>query len=243
MYSQKIISHIFNGWDKIPNLDHLKKIEDSYIGAAAGDIIYVSYIIENDKVMAFGSASYYKEENTFGDDCDESDPTGALNNLRKLWIEGMVSIKKGCGSIILGELEKMLINSAELHKVSQKIINVMSVSKSVGFYENNGYVECSTGPRFAGTDNVRMAKPILDFSMELADVRTNYSPVTDWLFSDIMNGRRKVLERYLYIPADIHHSEFRSFVLKNYTKGIFKSDISQDTITQLIEFLIEGCCW
>lgn len=68
----------------IPDVSHLEQIENSYVKVAKkerlrsrsfpvgdlrsltkGDEIYVSYIIENDVIVAFGSAGYYSEQGNY----------------------------------------------------------------------------------------------------------------------------------------------------------------------------------
>src|SRR6185312_4730674 len=158
----KIITHQFVNWESIPDVSHLEKIKNSYVKvfeSTKPDIIYVAYIVRDGKLTSFGSCGYYKNNNYYGD-----------NKTRQLWIEGMVSIVPSHGSTILKELEKCLIILADSENVSHKIINVMSVDESIGFYEKNGYQECKTSSRFRGTGNMRLAKAINDFSLETAEL-------------------------------------------------------------------------
>lgn len=142
---RKIVTHKFTNWNDIPDVKHLQTIENNYVDVfeskcregAERYITYISYVIENDIVVAFGSASYYNEGNYYG-----------KNKTRQLWIEGLVSTSKGCGTLVLQELEKALITIADEFNVKYKIINVMSVDDSIGFYENNDYIECRTSPIF-----------------------------------------------------------------------------------------------
>lgn len=225
---KQVITRKFDNWEELPDITHLLKIKNSYVKAAEGDIIYVSYVIEDDKIVAFGSAGYYKDDNYYG-----------KNKTRQLWIEGMVSTSKGCGSIILSELEKALETLADLHSVKYKIINVMSVDESVAFYENNGYVECNTSTRFRGTDNTRMAKPIEDFSLETAKIRTNWEIDPEWIFGFVVTGRRKILQKYMNLPENIHHSSFIKYILEN-SQTVFHESIPNSVKDQVIEFLIQG---
>lgn len=227
--SRTIITKKFNNWVELPDLSHLKKIENSYVRAAKGDIIYVSYVIENENVVAFGSAGYYIHDNYYG-----------KNTSRQLWIEGLVSTLKGCGSIVLSELERELTNLAYVYNITHKIINVMSVDESIGFYEHNGYVECKTSSRFAGTGNTRMAKAIDNFSLESANVIKDRILDPCWIFTYIVGGRRTIVKDYVIIPDDIHHSQFSKYVLENYDKNIFNKNISTAIINQLIEYLRNG---
>ena len=222
------ITHIFKDWNTIPDVSHLMKIEDSYVKAAKGDIIYVSYIIEDDKVVAFGSAGYYNEEKNY-----------YSKNHRQLWIEGLVSTVKGYGSIVLKELEEKLCHLADLYNVKQRIINVMSVEMSVGFYENNGYVECTTSSRFRGTGNIRLAKAIGNFRLETANV-INYDSFNKYdIYGFIVTGRIKMLQKYVKENLNtIDHKQLTDYVLNN-KDTIFNELISLKRKEKIIALLLE----
>ncbi len=226
---KEIYTHIFNNWEQLPDLSHLLKIKNSYINAAKGDIIYVSYIIDNNVVVGFGSCGYYKDTNYYGKD-----------KTKQLWIEGLVSISKRCGSIILNELEKVLINLATEFNVKHKIINVISVDESVGFYENNIYVECHTSSRFRGTGNTRMAKSIENYSLDTADIITYCNFTAELIYEYILCGRKKNLQKYINIPTTIPHLKLSEYVLENYGKCIFKDYVSESVIEELLQLLKEG---
>ena len=193
----------FTTFDNLPNRDHLRKVENSYIEGFRGDIVYVSYVTNNGDVVAFGSAGYYHEDNYYGKDRG-----------RQLWIEGLVSIMPGCGTLLLRALESSLKMLAEKYQVSKKIIHVMSVEESVGFYEKNGYVECNTSPRFAGTGNIHCAKGIDGFSLDSVKV-IKYRHDQD-LYQHVVRfvllGRKLCVDKYMNIPREIHHSELTKYV-------------------------------
>ena len=210
-----------------PDLSNLEKIENSYVKAAKGDIIHVSFIIENNIPVAFGSCGYYRDDNYY-----------CQNKTRQLWIEGIVSTVEGYGTVILSNLEKCLISLADSENVSHRLINVISVEDSVGFYENNGYVECNTSSRFRGTGNIRMVKAIDNFDLESAKIRTNWDADPGWIFWFVMTGRRKVLEKYMHIPTEIKIRDFRDYIIN--TEGIFRDNMSEKTIQTLIKYLKDG---
>jgi len=72
-YERKTVTHKFNNWDEIPDVKHLKEVKNNYVTVFEGKcsegheryITYVSYVIENDKVVSFGSASYYDKGNYY----------------------------------------------------------------------------------------------------------------------------------------------------------------------------------
>ena len=198
-----VITTLFTSFDDLPNLDHLRKVENSYIEAFNGDIVYVSYIINNGNVVAFGSCGYYHHDNYYGKD-----------RSRQLWIEGVVSIIPGCGTIVLQALESSLKILADKYQVSKKIIHVMSIEESVGFYEKNGYIECNTSARFAGTGNMHCAKGIDGFSLDSVKL-SKYRHDQD-LYQHVVRfilvGRRLRVDEYMNIPPEIHNSELIKYV-------------------------------
>ena len=212
------ITHLFKSWDDIPDVSHLLKIKNSYVGAFISNecpVVCVSYIVENGIVVAFGSAGYYKDENYY---CENKD--------RQLWIEGLVSTVKGYGTLVLQELEKCLIDLSS--NVKQKIIYVMSVEESVGFYENNDYSECRTSLRFRGTGNIRLAKAIGDYNIEEAklikyDIDDKYLP--SYISTFVHQGRRRMVDKYLNIPKDIPHTKFAKYVMENQSDDLFKDNV------------------
>jgi hypothetical protein len=227
----KIITHQFVDWKSIPDVSHLEKVKNSYIRAFKGDIVYVSYIIRNGKLTSFGSCGYYKNENYYGDD-----------KTRQLWIEGMVSVVSGHGSIILKELENCLKMLAESENISHKIINVMSVDESIGFYEKNGYQECKTSIRFRGTGNTRLAKSIDGFSLESAELcpyiiaEHGY----DWISQVICEGRIKILEDVMFIPSTVKYNTLYAYIINHPNKNeIFKQNIPIDKIPHIINRTLE----
>ena len=231
-----IRGHIFKSWEEIPDVSHLYEIEDSYVDTFehgySRSISYVSYAMKDDKVVAFGSATYFEDQNYYVDE-DESEEE------RKLWVEGLVSIEKGCGTLVLGELEKWLIKMSQEHNVSHKIINIMSVDNSIGFYEENGYVACYTGPRFAGTGNTRVAKAIGDFDIRLAEI-VDYTDFDDkaleWeIASWILLGRRKTLSKFIDIPRDVRRKDYEQYIRNNKFKECVTEDMRKNIIDNLDE--------
>jgi hypothetical protein len=95
---RKIVTHKFTNWGEIPDVKHLQKVKNNYVNVFESEcregcqryITYISYVMENDTVVAFGSASYYNKGNYY-----------CKNKTRQLWIEGLVSISKGCGTLVL----------------------------------------------------------------------------------------------------------------------------------------------
>lgn len=197
----KIVTHQFKDWNEIPDVEHLKKIKNNYVNVFQGEcregceryITYISYVIKNSIVVAFGSASFYKNGNYY-----------CKNKTRKLWIEGLVSTSKGCGTIVLQELEKSLITIADEYNVEHKIINVMSVSESIGFYEQNDYIECRTSSYWTGVgDCTRLAKPINNFDMLSAKILIINFIDSEFIYNYIINGRRKRLDEFIKVPVVI----------------------------------------
>jgi len=152
-----------------------------------------------------------------------------------------VSISKGCGTIVLQELEKALTNIADEYNVKHRIINIMSVRESIGSYENNDYIECRTSSYWEGVgDCIRVAKPIGDFNMDSAKILIcNYVEV-DFIYDYIVNGRRKLLDKYIDVPKHIRHSEFKSYIIEHKDDDIFKEILTQELINELIDLLING---
>lgn len=225
-----VTSHVFKNWNEIPNISHLLEVKNNYIRAfehgCKDALTYVCYISTNDKVVAFGSATYFGGDENYYVDSDDDVYTEKQQSFWKLWVEGLISIKKGCGSAVLKELEAWLSRMAEEHKVEKKVINIMSVEESVGFYEENGYVECYTGPRFGGTGNIRVARATLGSSYDISlDVQLspidNYPTTEDsiecleWdIAKFILQGRRIPLLPYIIIPNNIPISEYKTYVLE-----------------------------
>ncbi len=231
----QVITHVFDGWDNIPSVSHLYEVEDSYIRAfehpGIETVSAVSYVICEGIVVAFGSATYFPKDNYYIDDHTPNELT------RKLWVEGLVSIKKGCGSMVLSELEKWLSETGEKYNVEQKIINVMSVSNSVGFYEEKGYLECHTGSRFYGADNIRMAKAIGNFDLETAEL-VDYSIMDQELLVQeiatlIVMGRKIPLSKFADIPDNIPRKSY----VANITLFKFKPSVTQEMISNILDHI------
>jgi hypothetical protein len=233
---KKIITHKFNNWDEIPDVKHLQKVKNNYVNVFESKcregyerfVTYISYAIENDIIVAFGSASYYNEGNYYG-----------KNATRQLWIEGLVSISKGCGTLVLQELEKVLTNIANEYNVEYRIINIMAVSDSIGFYENNDYIECRTSSYWLGVgDCTRLAKPIDNFNMESAKILIYDIIEADYICNFIINGRRNHLAKYINIPRNIKYTEIKNYVIENGNNNIFTEIITSDMREKILYFLI-----
>jgi hypothetical protein len=213
----------------------ISQIKDSYVYAANGDVVYVAYILENDEIIAFGSCGYYKEEgNYYGG-----------KTYRQLWIEGLVSTRKGYGTLVLKALETALAETAITFEVKSKVINVMSVEESVGFHENNGYVDCHTSSRFRGTGNIRLAKPIGNSSLEQQQVidydREDLKKyLHEFLAEFIVVGRRRMVEKYVVsgsIPTTVKHNELSGYILNHKDKVFSDSVFGEKVINELVNFL------
>lgn len=233
---RKIVTHKFTNWDEIPNVKHLQKVKNNYVNVFESEcregcqryITYISYVMENDIVVAFGSASYYNKENYY-----------CKNKTRQLWIEGLVSISKGCGTLVLHELEKALITIADEYKVEYRIINIMSVRESIGFYENNNYIECKTSSYWLGVgDCARLALPIGDFNMDSAKILINNSVEVDFIYDYIINGRRKHLDKFISVPRNIKHRDIKNYILENKDNNIFKEIITSEMVEQILDLLV-----
>lgn len=246
------ISHIFNTWSGIPDVSHLSKIQNNYVHAfehgCKDSITYVSYVIKNDVIIAFGSATYFGGTNCWDNyyiDSDDDNYSKKQQNLWKLWVEGLVSTEKGYGSIILQELEKWLAEISVQYNVERKVINIMSVSESVGFYEENGYVECYTGPRFGGTGNTRVAKAIGDFDIrfdiqlsEIDPYPTTNSRIEclEWdIARYILQGRRVALLPYIEIPKNIPREKYESYIIDHPFKEYITEDIKNNILSNIDE--------
>ncbi len=235
----KIHAHEFKNWEEIPDVSHLLEVENNYVHAFEHEIpeatSYVSYAVKDRKVVAFGSGTYFKGSNYYidGDDdgCSKSE-----QKQRRLWIEGMVSIERGCGSLILRELEKWFSQI----DIPHKIINIMSVDESIGFYEENGYVVCFTGPRFAGTGNTRVAKAIGDFDIQLAgcvDYTKLDTEQIEWEIAALITlGRRKVLSQFIDIPKDIDRKDYEVYVRNHDFKECVTEEMKKNIFDHLDEF-------
>lgn len=207
-----VISHKFNNWEEIPDVTHLFNIKNNSVKAFRGEVVYVAYIIQDQKIIAFGSAGYYGTKNNYYRDQDDGDE---YEYTRQLWIEGLVSTVKGCGTLVLRELETILTKLSEEYNVEHKIINIMSVSDAVGFYENNGYNVCITSPYWGGVDCIRVAKGINNYSLLTANI-INYNKLDNsylaWeLAGAIMINRRKFLSTYMNLPKDIALKDISDF--------------------------------
>ena len=223
----KICSHIFENWNNIPDISHLKEVENSYVGFFDHKYpgqSFVSYVIVDEKVVAFGSATHYTEDNYYYDE-----PYG---DERRLWIEGLVSIQKGCGSLVLAELERWLVErSSECY---QKIINVMSVDESIGFYEARGYTTCYTSSRFSGSGNTIMAKLIgnSDFTpAEAIDHRKRWCGISDEdlaheIISYARDGRTKMLAAFVDLSASLSRDRYMDYIQSE--SAIFKPGVSEN---------------
>lgn len=157
-----VISHVFEGWNTIPNLDDVRRVKYGNVDFFArknktNKVSYVAYIVKDGKVVAFGSATHFlKKRNVYMDDEDDKSHI-QYQKYRDLWIEGMVSIEKGCGSLVISKLEEWL------HERSpNNPINLMSANQSIGFYDKHGYIDCYTSPYWRGLECTRMVKFIGD---------------------------------------------------------------------------------
>lgn len=242
-------SHVFKNWDNIPDLSHLETVNNNYIRAfqhgCEGAVTYVCYIVKHDenseKVVAFGSATYFCGENNYYIDVDDYQYTVEEQHKRNLWVEGLVSIERGCGSLVLRVLEEWLSSVAILLDLDKKVINIMSVEESVGFYEENGYIEGYTGPRFSGTGNIRVVKAVLgskfDISAEIQRTPIDHYPTKKYKIESlvwniafyILQGRRIPLLPYIDIPKDVPRTEYLEYVRSNpfveYVTDDMKNDI------------------
>ena len=248
----KLVSHEFNGWHATPNVDHLKEVENSYVNTfdrpnqAQNQVSYVAYVIDGDGVVvAFGSATYFKEHHDYMDDDDaycykcNGDETKQKEN--KLWIEGLVSIKKGCGSIVLQELERRLSIAAHEYNAPRKIINVMSVNDSISFYENLGYEETCTGPRYAGTDNTRLVKAIQGYDLSNECIFETTEGDISCIATRIVRGQIKQIDRFLNFPEGIKHTEILTYFLAHQTdvemyKNCFTPELQRNLIAEVAEY-------
>jgi len=250
-------SHIFENWDQIPNVSHLLEIKNNYVDVFEGHkceeaTTYVCYVVKYDnlqntsEVVAFGSATYFDGYHYYVD-FDNENYTPEQQSLWKLWIEGLVSIEKGCGSVVLLELEKWLSHMSEKYAVERKVINIISVNESVGFYEENGYVACYTGPRFAGTDNTRVAKVIpnsgFDISLDICPRSIDIYPsdendveCLEWdIAGYIIQGRRIPLLPYIEIPKDIPRTEYKNYVHNNTFKDYITDSMRKNIFDHIDE--------
>lgn len=116
----------------------------------------------------------------------------------------------------------------------------MSVSDAVGFYENNDYVECKTSSYWSGCDCVRMAKPINNFNMKSAKILINDAVEVDYIYDYIMNGRRKLLAKFIDVPENIKHTDFKNYILENKDNHIFKEIITSEMKEELLDVLVNG---
>lgn len=263
-------SHIFINWDEIPNVSHLMDIEDSYVIAfdrpENNQTSFVAYVIENSKVGAFGSATYFEDEDAvyyYEDDdaycylCEGNEQKQSEN---RLWIEGLVSTRKGCGRLILEELERWLNEIALSKKAPRKVINVMSVNKSVSFYEKMGYEETCTGPRFAGTDNTRLIKALPGCTLGCKEFSTvkngcnskyecifkgldeaNLQDSIDEITGKICCNRTKGLEKVLNVPNNFGNegSWKEYFRVHNNEDALYKDIFTLELRKELVEMFEE----
>lgn len=230
--NRTIKSHLFDTWKDIPSIDHLLEVKDNHIydfsqHKCKGVVSFVAYVIDKEKVVAFGSATYFSGKDNYYVDYDDDNYTKEQQNCWKLWVEGLVSIKKGCGSIVLRELEKWMESVSKEYNIERKVINIISVYDSIGFYEENGYVNCYTGPRFAGTDNTRMAKSVPNSGFDITeDVQlcpfivypTKKSSIEclEWDIARYVSGGRRIpLAPYIVVPKDIPRKEYFNYVARN----------------------------
>lgn len=242
----KIVSHKFTGWESIPNVDHLRKIDNSYVDAFNGDVVFICYALNsNNEVVALGSGGYYENENYYEDEENNDDGCYGDERSRHLWIEGLVSTVKGLGRVILKELERRLINfGVKMHGKGRiqdyRTINVMSVEESVGFYENCGYSLCATSPRFAGTGNIRCAKAFNGENLDKQCLTKDDIFEDGWdLYRRLALGRRKKCEEYLNIPPEITYKDLvRYFIINSSSDGLFKDSISTESRQQLTSWVL-----
>lgn len=238
----KLITHRFNTWDEIPNIEHLEKIPNSYVRAFNNNddtIVFISYIVdEKGIVLAFGSGTYFSKDNYYGDD-DFSDYNAYGDyKIRQLWIEGLVSTKKGLGRIILSELERELISLAKDLELPYKVINVMSINESLGFFESCGYVEGTTSPRFYGTGNNRCVKAFENNTLDNFNI-INYNGIyEEYLYIFLLYNRRKMIDECLNIPKNIK-TDFLAYFLNNIqSKYLFKNNIDREkAIKEVLDYV------
>lgn len=225
----------FTSWDEIPySLDHLLTVENNSVRAFGGDIVDVAYAVDNGQIMAFGSCGYYGDHNYYAGNEDSDDEE--YGDTRHLWIEGLVSLRAGLGTAILGHLEQALIRLSEEYQVPNPIIYVMSVDESVGFYENNGYLECNTSPRFAGTGNIRLAKPIGEgVDMTAANLSTyDIRDYAGWFWGWVLTNRKKRVSDYVRFPEWVRPAEMQTYVLKHMRDEDFFKDSVSDELKQTL---------
>lgn len=252
-------AHIFNNWDEIPSVSHLLKVENNYVHAfenhnCKGAITYICYVVKHNilqgtsQIVSFGSATYFCDDNYYIDH-DDDNYTPVQQSSWQLWVEGLVSIEKGCGSTVLRELEKWLADIAEKYDVERKVINIISVDESIGFYEENGYVACYTGPRFGGTGNTRVAKSIPKSGFDISlDISLRSEPINiypldnddieclEWdIAKYILQGRRIPLLPYIEISKDIPRDEYENYVRNN----TFKEYITDNMKNNIFEIIDE----
>ena len=116
----------------------------------------------------------------------------------------------------------------------------MSVNESIGFYEENGYKVCHTGPRFAGTDNTRVAKSIDDYDINsdgIVDYTKFDNEMMEWeIASLIALGRRKALSQFIDIPKDIPRKDYEKYVRSHDFKECVTDDMKNNIFDHLDEF-------
>jgi len=285
-----VISHVFNGWADI-NLcgdmaDILKTKRSSLNVFERFDTIeernesqttFVAYIIDKNKVIAFGCAThfltnqnYYQDDdeecdcvkcNTHHDDsppCEEKEEKDAdeiclMSNqsTRRLWVEGMASLKKGCGTLILQELERWLFEQDSIYKLGCPI-NLMAVTESIGFYDKNGYIECGTSPYWGGSDCTRMvkfknegAKIAQTLTSEVLTCWDNMETYDEDRFSNLLvqiiaQDRIIFVNKYMKLPVNVNR-DLAEYVLDHKLDDIYGSLITKERKELLIENLEEHC--
>lgn len=174
--------------------------------------MFVSHIVDqNNILLAFGSGTYFEKENYYEDDVSEE--CYGHQSIRNLWIEGMVSMRKVLGNVVLSEIERKLIELANQINPPRKVINVMSVEESVGF---------------AGTGNLQLGKAFE------GDTLNDYDMLD---FSDC--GCESYLYSYLNIPANVNHGDFLEYFLENMEcDGLFKDNVSLQARKIVTEYIV-----
>jgi hypothetical protein len=289
MQTYTVISHVFDGWNvinahgdmtsilKTPR-SSLKVFErfDTIEERTASQTTFVAYIVEKNKVIAFGCATHFLTNQNYYEDGDEecdcvkckayygAPPpceNGSTQNCyienqstRRLWVEGMASLKKGCGTLILQELERWLFEQGKIGHTSYSSsysscpINLMAVDESMGFYDKRGYVACNTSPYWAGSECARMvkfeneeAKVAQTLMSEVLTYWDNMGTYNDDKFCDLLAnliGQDRVLlaNRYMKLPVS---RDLAEYVLDHQADNIYGDSITKERKEILIEYLEE----
>jgi hypothetical protein len=85
-----------------------------------------------------------------------------------------------------------------------------------------------------------MAKPINNFDMKSTKILINDAIEVDFIYDYIMNGRRKLLAKFIDVPKNIKHNDFKNYILENKDNDIFKEIITSETKEELLDILVNG---